>query len=175
MKMRNCNRAYTLLAAAAAVGFAGTSTTAFADGPPSGRKTIVVKASEMPAPYATPSANNAPKIVPKPDDVSLVLPPGFKAEVFAEGFNNPRTLTVAPNGDVFVVESGPNRVTCLRDTTGAGKADVREVFADNLTQPFGIAFWKEYLYIGNTGSVVRFSYKAGQTKATAVPETVVPD
>lgn len=138
-------------------------------------KTILVKPSDMPAPYATQSASNGPKIIPKPDDATLSLPPGFKAEVYAEGFTNPRWLATAPNGDVFVVESGPSRVTALRDTKGTGKADVREVFADKLSQPFGIAFWKDHLYVGNTGAVVRFPYKAGQMKAEGAPETVVPD
>ena len=138
-------------------------------------QTILVKPSELPAPYATQSANNGPKLIAKPEDAGLTLPAGFKAEVFAEGFNNPRWLAVAPNGDVFVVESGPNRVTMLRDSAGVGKADTREVFAEGFSQPFGVAFWKDYLYVGNTGSVVRFPYKAGQTKAVGPPETVVPD
>lgn len=137
--------------------------------------TIMIKPADLPAPYATGSANNGPRIVPKPDDAALKLPPGFRAEVFAEGFNSPRWLAVAPNGDVFVVESGANRVICLRDTKGAGRADQKEVFADGLSQPFGIAFRQDYLYIGNTGSVVRFDYKAGDMKASGPAETVVPN
>ena len=85
------------------------------------KETILISPTSLPQPFATPSADNGPRIIPQPADASLKLPPGFKAEVFAEGLNNPRWLTVAPNGDVFVVESGPNRVTLLRDTTGAGK------------------------------------------------------
>lgn len=138
-------------------------------------KTILIRPQDLPKPFATPPSSNGPKLVAKPDDATLSLPPGFKAEIFAEGFNNPRWLTVAPNGDVFVVESGPGRVILLRDTKGTGKADVREIFAEGLRQPFGVAVWKDSLYVGNTDAVVRFPYKAGQTKAEGQPETVVPD
>lgn len=138
-------------------------------------KTVVIRPEELPKPYFTPSADNGPTIVPRPDGAALNLPPGFKAEVFADGFDNPRWLTVAPNGDVFVVESRPGRVTMLRDTHGDGKADVRQTFVEGLRQPFGIAIYKDGMYVGNTDSVVRFSYKSGQQQALAKPEIVVPD
>ena len=155
---------------------AGLAACGLAGGPNIVRaQTILIKPAGLPAPFATPSADNGPHIVPRPNDATLAVPPGFKVEVFAEGFDNPRWLTVAPNGDVFVVESGPGRVTVLRDTHGAGKADVRELFAEGLSQPFGISFWKDYLYVGNTGSVVRFAYKPGQIHSSGAPETVVPD
>jgi glucose/arabinose dehydrogenase len=35
-----------------------------------------------------------------------------------------------------------------------------------------MAFWKDYLYVANTDSVVRFKYKAGQTKAEGEPEKI---
>ena len=63
----------------------------------------------------------------------------------------------------------------LRDLDHDGVAEVRETFATGLNRPFGLAFWKNYLYIGNTGSVVRFHYKEGQTKSEGAPETVVAD
>ncbi|HET9265675.1 MAG TPA: hypothetical protein VFO14_21670 [Vicinamibacterales bacterium] len=34
------------------------------------------------------------------------LPDGFAVQVFASGFEMPRTLRIAPNGDVFLSESG---------------------------------------------------------------------
>ena len=133
------------------------------------------KPADLPAPYATPSANNGPQMIPQPAGASLKLPPGFKAEVFAENMKNARWLTVAPNGDVFVAECNQNRITVLRDTTGKGVADTREVFATGLDQPFGVQFWQDYFYVANTGSIVRFKYKSGQTKADGPPETVVAD
>src|SRR2546425_96522 len=42
-----------------------------------------------------------------------------------------------------------------------------------LLQPFGVALWKNYLYVGNNDAVVRFTYKPGQTKADGPPEKIV--
>src|SRR5689334_3857329 len=65
----------------------------------------VHKASELPAPFATPSADNPPKIIARPEEAALTVPPGFHVSEWAEGLDNPRILTVAPCGDVFVAES----------------------------------------------------------------------
>jgi glucose/arabinose dehydrogenase len=74
-------------------------------------------------------------------------------------------MALAPNGDVFVAESQEGRIKILRDTNGDGKVDERFEFASGLSRPFGMAFWKDYLYVGNTDAVLRFKYKPGQTKA----------
>ncbi len=134
---------------------------------------IVIRASDLPKPYATKSSHNEARVVPAPTGAAVKLPPGFKAEVFAEGLSNPRWMAIAPNGDVFLVESGPNRVRVLRDTNGDGKADLNEIFVSNLNLPFGIAFWKNYLYVANTDSVVRYRYERGQTKFEGAAEMVV--
>src|SRR4029450_10948870 len=33
-------------------------------------------------------------------------------------------------------------------------------------------FWKDYLYVGNNDSVIRFRYRAGQTAAEGAPEKI---
>jgi glucose/arabinose dehydrogenase len=62
----------------------------------------------------------------------------------------------------------------VRDTDGDGVADARFEFADDLELPFGIAFSPsgDWLYVANTGSVVRYHYSAGQTKSDEAPETI---
>jgi len=45
---------------------------------------------------------NWPTVVPPPPDFQPRVPLGFKVSVFATGFVEPRWLTVASNGDVFV-------------------------------------------------------------------------
>jgi glucose/arabinose dehydrogenase len=52
------------------------------------------------------------------------------------------------------------------------------VFATGLTQPYGIAFYPpgdapQWVYIGNTSSIVRYAYKNGDLRASGSPETVV--
>ena len=138
----------------------------------------LIKAKDLPPPYATDSAGNGPRVVPRPDGAMLKVPAGFKVEEYAAGLNNPRLLRTAPNGDIFVVESGPGRIRVLRGKDGADKPDINEIYVENLKQPFGIAFYPsgdnpKYLYVANTDSVWRFPYKNGDLKATGKEEVLV--
>ncbi len=133
-----------------------------------------IKPESLPKPYASKSAFRGSRVVPQPQNAKLSLPKGFKINVFAEGgFNNPRTLALAPNGDVFAVDSRANSIIILRDKDKNGSAEERFTFSEDLNQPFGIAFFKDWLYVANTDSVVRFKYKNGQTKAEAKPEKLI--
>ena len=143
---------------------------------PGVRRRITI--AELAAPYATESARNFPKVAPRPEGAMPQVPAGFKVEVFASGLNRPRMLRTAPNGDLFVAESDANRVRVLRDADGDGRAEVNEVFTEDVRQPFGIAFYPtgsnpEYVYVANTDSVVRFPYKSGDTKARGSSEMIV--
>jgi glucose/arabinose dehydrogenase len=131
----------------------------------------------LPAPFATESAKAQPKVIPRPEGAKLQVPDGFEVSEYVSGLQNPRYLLTAPNGDIFVVESGPGRIRVLRDTDGDGKPDKNEVFAKGLHQPFGIAFYPpgpdpQYLYVGNTDGVVRFPYKNGDLAASKDPEPI---
>ncbi len=133
-----------------------------------------INPSEMPKPFATDSARMNSKIISQPENAALKMPKGFKIEVFAEGdFTYPRWMALAPNGDVFVADSRADRVVVLRDKNKDGKADERFIFSDKLSQPFGMAFWKDWFYVANTDSVVRFKYKSGQTEAVGEPEQII--
>src|SRR5689334_14680880 len=85
---------------------------------PGVRRKITV--ADLPAPFDTPSAFNFPRTVPRPEGAWPRAPQGFKVEEFAAGLNNPRKIVAAPNGDVFVAESGPNRLRVLRDADNDG-------------------------------------------------------
>jgi glucose/arabinose dehydrogenase len=141
---------------------------------PGVRRKITV--SDLPAPGATESARNMPKKVKRPEDAWPKAPDGFKIELYAEGFKNPRKLLTTPNGDILVAESSENEIRILRDTNGDGKPDLNESFATGLNKPFGLALHPAanpaWLYIGNTDAVVRIPYKTGDTKASAKPETL---
>ena len=145
---------------------------------PGVRRKITV--ADLPSPFATESAGNRPTIVPRPADATLKVPSGFKVEQFADGLEQPRLLRVAPNGDIFIAESHANRIRVMRTEDGAAKPSRIEIFATHLDQPFGIAFWPpgpnpKFVYVGNTGSVVRFPYQNGDLQARGPAETIVPD
>jgi glucose/arabinose dehydrogenase len=145
---------------------------------PGVRRKITVE--DLAVPYATPSANNHPKVVKRPAGAWPKAPDGFRVTEFATGLSQPRVIVRAPSGDLFLAESGANRVRVLRDADGDGKPEVNQVFAAGLDRPFGIAFHPpgptpEYVYVGNTGSVVRFPYRNGDTRVSGPAEMVVKD
>ncbi|URW75137.1 sorbosone dehydrogenase family protein [Sphingomonas donggukensis] len=124
---------------------------------------------------------------------------GLQVAAFAKGLDHPRWLYRLPNGDVLVAESNstprkgggikgwvmktlmgragagvasPNRIILLRDANGDGVAEARSVFLSGLNSPFGMVLVGDWLYVGNTDALVRFPYKAGETKITAAAEKI---
>jgi glucose/arabinose dehydrogenase len=102
--------------------------------------------------------NNEPIVFPLPRNFQPQVPPEFRVSVLAAGFEEPRWLAVAPNGDLFVADSGAGEVIVLHDPLVPGAKGSREVFADHLDLPFGIAFHDDYVYVADTNEVVRFRY-----------------
>ena len=134
-----------------------------------------ITAESLPAPYATDTSNNGPKLVARPDDAWPQAPPGFKVQLYATGLDNPRLIRTAPNGDFFLAESSSGNITVLRGIRADGKAKEIGVFATGLNRPYGIAFYPpgdnpQWVYIGNTDSVVRFPYKSGDLRHTGPAE-----
>jgi glucose/arabinose dehydrogenase len=102
-----------------------TATAALAQTP---GERIRIDPAALPAPGATPSTANPSEIDVRPAASSITVPPGFEANIFAKGFTNARWLQVAPNGDVFLADSGPGRIVVLRDADGDGVAETRSTF-----------------------------------------------
>ena len=136
-----------------------------------------ITVADLPAPYATKSAENGADLVARPESAWPVAPEGFKVELYQAGLDDPRFLRTAPNGDVFVAESKPGRIRVFRGITSDGKPDQSAIFASGLKQPYGIAFYPpgpepQWVYVGNTNEVVRFPYHSGDLKASGGPEHV---
>lgn len=134
--------------------------------------------ADFPAPYATNSAANAPHVVPRPPNAWPKAPAGFAVEQYAAGLDNPRLIRTAPNGDFFLAESSSGRIRILRGITKNGKAEQSEIFTAGLNRPFGIAFYPpglnpQWLYVGNTNSVVRFPYHNGDLRARGAAQHLV--
>lgn len=134
--------------------------------------------ANLPKPFHTPSAMNWPRLVPKPENAQLQLPPGFEVDVFLTDLSAPRTMKLAPNGDILLVETLAGRLKVLRPTED-GKTATVSVFAQGLMQPYGVEFYPagpnpEWIYVAEMNRVVRYAYRPGQTEASGVPEIVVP-
>jgi glucose/arabinose dehydrogenase len=70
------------------------------------------------------------------------VPPGFQVSLFASGLESPRLIRVAPNGDVFVAESGSawgietDRADLLEFSPGGKNSPV---FATGIRNCMGLA------------------------------------
>lgn len=129
-----------------------------------------ITVADLPKPFATQSAGNGPEIVPRPANAWPQAPAGFQVQLYADGLNNPREIRTAPNGDLFVAESGPGDIRIYRGITADGKPAQTSVFLTGLHQPFGMAFSPaglnpRWLYVGNSDSLVRVPYITGDLKA----------
>lgn len=135
-----------------------------------------IRADRLPKPYHTDSVGNPPRMIERPSNAKLTVPRGFEVAVWATGFDDPRNMVLAPNGDVFVADMAGSKIHVLRDANGDGAPEGRWVFADGLNRPFGLAFRGDQLYVGNTDAVVRFDYEPGRTVAgsEAVPVATLP-
>ena len=140
-------------------------------------KTHKITVADLPAPKQDESVDNGQNIVARPKNAWPQVPPGFKVELYAEGLDRPRLVRTAPNGDYFVAESYNNDIRVFRGVDASGRAKQSEVFATGLNQPFGIAFYPDgpnpqWIYVGNTDSVVRIPYQVGDLKARGAAQKI---
>jgi len=135
-------------------------------------------AQKLPAPYQTPSADNRPTVIAQPNGARVQVPAGFTVDVAADGFDTPRFMLLGPCNEILLSDSGRGRdrngsVYVLRDTNGDGKIDEKKKIIDGLDRPYGLALWKDYLYVAETTSLKRYKYDAAAMKTTSPGEEVV--
>ena len=138
-----------------------------------------ITANDLPKPFETDSNRNT-KSASRPVGALPAAPDGFKVELFLDGLKNPRQIRVAPNGDLFFTETRAGEIVVLRGRSADGKPKQIETFATGQQGVFGINFYPpgpnpQWLYAGNTTSVVRFPYKNGNMKASGPAQVIVPE
>jgi glucose/arabinose dehydrogenase len=79
------------------------------------------------------------------------------------GAAGPPPQQPAPSGE------GANAPACMP----VAAADFVQRGPGTLAQPFGLAFHDGYLYVGNTGSLVRYKYSDGDLEAKGEPEKLM--
>jgi glucose/arabinose dehydrogenase len=137
----------------------------------------LITPGDLPAPFATKSAAVRSERAARTDVDVPKAPPGFAVDLFASGLDMPRVIRIAPNGDIFVAETGAGRVRVFRSGTDGGRTAQGEIFADGLQRVYGIAFYPsgsnpKFVYAATPDSVVRFPYRSGDTKASGLGEKV---
>jgi glucose/arabinose dehydrogenase len=135
----------------------------------------LIKPHDLPPPQPAESAANMVRVTRRAEQKPAV-PSGFTVDLFASGLAGPRIIRAAPNGDIFVAESRAGRISVLRPDGASAK---KSVFASGLNYPFGIAFYPpgadpQWIYVADTGAVMRFPYRSGDLAPRGEPQTVVP-
>lgn len=97
--------------------------------------------------------------VPPADAASerLTVPKGFAVRIFAQGLDEPRLMTVGPDGSLYVAERGANAIIRLPDANGDGLSDSRQVVADKFEAPHGLAWFNGALYVADNTSVTQLT------------------
>ncbi|MBI3665421.1 MAG: hypothetical protein HY236_04225, partial [Acidobacteria bacterium] len=127
-----------------------------------------VNRAPLPPPYQSRSVNNGPRVISRPAGAALHLPPGFAVELYAEGFEVPRFMLLGPGQELLVADSAsPGAVNVM-----TGKD--RRKLVDGLDRPYGMAFWKDYLYIAETTALKRYHYDPKGMRIIGKGEEIVP-
>jgi glucose/arabinose dehydrogenase len=113
---------------------------------------------KLPPPFATPSVDNGPHVVDKPDGAELNLPAGFHVDIYAEGFERPRFMLLGSKGELLLSDSADRGTVYV--FADVSKPDQRKKLIEGLDRPYGLALWKDYLYVGEQTSIKRYKYDA---------------
>ena len=93
---------------------------------------------------------------------NLQVPQGFQDRRVCVRIQYPANDAIHSTGEILVAESARNgRVVVIADKNNDNKADTeRKVLIEGLNRPYGMAFWKNYLYVAETTSLKRYPYDA---------------
>jgi len=124
------------------------------------------------------------------DNGGITLSPGFCATIFADNLGHVRHMTFAPNGVLYVntwsgryyrYDTPPagGFLIALKDTKGAGQADVIERFGDGVPQGSaggtGVGFYNGFIYAEQNDKIIRYALPGGALVPTQAAEVVVSD
>ena len=101
----------------------------------------------------------------------IMLPPGFRIEVYAGDVPNARQMALSPNGTLFVGTRDAGNVYAVLDSDKDGKADEVITLAKGLHMPNGVAFRDGALYVAEVGRITR--YDGIESRLRDPPEPVV--
>lgn len=84
----------------------------------------------------------------------IVLPDGFKIEIYASDVENARSMTLSPSGTIFVGNRKSDNVFALIDENKDGKVDKKYLITDKLkNMPNGVAFHEGDLYVAEVNKI----------------------
>ncbi len=120
----------------------------------------------LPEPYHTESANNPPRLIPRPEHTLLSVPEGFFVEEYLSDFLRPRFMLLGPDNEILLSDIAAGTVYVIRD-----KKSVPLII--NLDRPYGLALYQDWLYVAEASSVKRYKYSSKQG-SVGKGEEVIP-
>jgi len=102
----------------------------------------------------------------------ITVPNGFHISIFARELGQPRFMALSNDDVVFTTLINSGKIVALPDINKDGIADKIIVKASGLKAPNGIAFYKDWLYIGESHQVVRYKY-SGYDQQLGEKEVVI--
>jgi glucose/arabinose dehydrogenase len=122
------------------------------------------------------------------NDSGLTLPAGFCATIFADAIGHARHLAVSESGIVYVntwsgryygndVPHAGGFLVALKDSSGAGKADINERFGETVQSGgaggTGIGIYKGWLYAELNDKILKYPLSKGSVLPGAKSQVVV--
>ncbi|MBP2831460.1 PQQ-dependent sugar dehydrogenase [Aquimarina sp. U1-2] len=102
-------------------------------------------------------------------------PKGFAVEIFAEGLENPRSLTQGPGNTIFVGtrRNDDHFIYAIKDEDQDGKADrIRKLSNGLQWDPMGVAMRGKDLYVGEIDRILRYKNIEAQLDNPPEPEVI---
>lgn len=131
------------------------------------------------APAATIAPTPVPTVQPGPPQEhqlpggTVMLPAGFTIDVYASNVGQARFMAVRPSDGLLFLADANGRILVLPDANKDGKADNVVAFASGLKQPSSIAFYQDWVYVGETDKVSRFRAPTNATQAQGDKEVII--
>jgi glucose/arabinose dehydrogenase len=91
---------------------------------------------------------------PRLDEIRV--PDGFVVSLFADGVPNARSLSLGPDGVVFVGNRKADKVWALVDADGDGVAERKLVVAEGMDTPNGVAYRDGALWVAEISRILRY-------------------
>src|SRR5258708_10379940 len=134
--------------------------------------TLFAQDFKLPPPFATPSVRNNSKVIDRPPGAQLKVPAGFAVEEYLSGFERPRTMILGPSRELLITDTVGDGKGAVYIVNNPGQSKEKRKLIDGLDRPFGLAFWNDYLYVGEPTSIKRYKYDAKAMTAGPGQEVV---
>ncbi|SMN10993.1 L-sorbosone dehydrogenase [uncultured Candidatus Thioglobus sp.] len=108
---------------------------------------------KLPSPYHTKSAINPSRIIPRPENTTLSVPDGFIVTEYLAGFAAPRFMLLGPDNEILLSDMEAGIIYVIKDK----KAHPLIKYLEN---PYGLALYKEWLYVATSNAVWRYPYQS---------------